>query len=249
MSLVLRSLRRLKAHATVRWRRSRKRAARLTQSGRKTARAIYERAHRPTYTRTLRCVPSRAELPALLDARGLAGVGVEVGVRVARYSTYLLSHWHGGRLISIDPWTEAPLEEYADTSNVAQELQEEYAARAAERLAAFGPRSEIWRTTSSEGASRIADGTLDFVYIDARHDYQSVLDDLEAWFPKVRPGGIVAGHDYLDGVVRGTDYGVKSAVDEFFAARRLRVHRTRERMPRHPSWLVEVPRRSVDGAS
>ena len=222
---------------------------RLTQSGRRTARAIYERAHRPTYTKTLRFLPSRDELPALLEARGLVGVGVEVGVRVARYSTHLLSHWHGEHLISIDPWTEAPPEEYADTSNVTQDVQEEYASRAAARLAAFGARSEIWRTTSSEGASRVADRTLDFVYIDARHDYQSVLEDLEAWFPKVKPGGIVAGHDYLDGTVRGTDYGVKSAVDEFFAARRLRVHRTRERLPRHPSWLVEIPRRSVDGTS
>jgi hypothetical protein len=219
------------------------------RSAGENVRSAYGQAHRPTYARTLRFVPSRAELPALLERRGLAGVGVEVGVRVARYSTYLLTHWRGRRLISIDPWTEAPPGDYADTSNVAQEVQDEYAARAAERLAVFGPRSEIWRTTSTEGAARVADRTLDFVYIDARHDYGSVLEDLEVWFPKVGPGGIVAGHDYLDGEVRGTAYGVKSAVDEFFAARQLKVYRTRERMPRHPSWLVEVPGRSVGGTS
>ena len=61
---------------------------------------------------------------------------------------------------------------------------------------------------------------MDFVYIDARHDYESVLEDLNAWFHKVKPGGILAGHDYADGMLPQGDFGVKSAVDEFFAEQR-----------------------------
>eukprot|EP00921_Rhytidocystis_pertsovi_P001788 GHVQ01003078.1.p1 GENE.GHVQ01003078.1~~GHVQ01003078.1.p1 ORF type:complete len:572 (-),score=98.45 GHVQ01003078.1:73-1788(-) len=38
---------------------------------------------------------------------------------------------------------------------------------------------------------------FDFVYVDARHDRTSVTQDLHNWWPKLRPGGIMAGHDYV----------------------------------------------------
>jgi hypothetical protein len=44
----------------------------------------------------------------------------------------------------------------------------------------------------------VPDASLDYVYVDARHDYCGVKEDLEAWWPKLRRGGILAGHDYLD---------------------------------------------------
>ena len=73
------------------------------------------------------------------------------------------------------------------------------------------------------------DGFFDFIYIDASHDYASVKKNLHAWWPKLRSGGIMGGHDYFDGVkdidnsklriaAPGTtrlEFGVKSAVDEF----------------------------------
>jgi hypothetical protein len=43
----------------------------------------------------------------------------------------------------------------------------------------------------------VTNGSLDFVYIDGNHRFEQVVADLAAWAPKVRPGGIVAGHDYL----------------------------------------------------
>ena len=46
--------------------------------------------------------------------------------------------------------------------------------------------------------AQFEDASIDFVYIDARHTYDAVMEDLEAWWPKVRPGGIVAGEDYMD---------------------------------------------------
>jgi hypothetical protein len=65
---------------------------------------------------------------------------------------------------------------------------------------------------SSLAASRIfPDKSLDFVFIDAAHDYESVLTDLELWFPKIRDGGIIAGHDYCEHY-----NGVIKAVNEFF---------------------------------
>jgi predicted O-methyltransferase YrrM len=70
---------------------------------------------------------------------------------------------------------------------------------------------EVILEKSTEAAGRFADGSLDFCFIDADHAYSSVLGDLRAWAPKLKPGGLLAGHDYSiewPGVVR--------AVEEFF---------------------------------
>ena len=65
------------------------------------------------------------------------------------------------------------------------------------------------RMLSIEAVSLFSDASLDFVYIDGDHSYEGVLTDLRAWFPKLKPGCLFAGHDY------STD-SVKQAVEEFF---------------------------------
>ena len=55
---------------------------------------------------------------------------------------------------------------------------------------------EIVDGDSAESASRFADASLDGCYIDAAHDYVSVVKDIAAWHPKVKTGGIFSGHDY-----------------------------------------------------
>eukprot|EP00927_Polykrikos_kofoidii_P023627 TRINITY_DN21701_c0_g1_i1.p1 TRINITY_DN21701_c0_g1~~TRINITY_DN21701_c0_g1_i1.p1 ORF type:complete len:318 (-),score=40.37 TRINITY_DN21701_c0_g1_i1:31-984(-) len=47
-----------------------------------------------------------------------------------------------------------------------------------------------------QAARLFNDGSVDFVYVDAQHDYCGVLDDLQAWWPKLRVGGVMAGDDY-----------------------------------------------------
>ena len=102
--------------------------------------------------------------------------------------------------------------------------------------------------TSVEAAARVSDHSFDFVYIDARHDYESVKEDLEAWSAKVRPGGILAGHDYVDGDLPQGEFYVKSAVDEFFGARGIPVHSTEgpSAVEMFPTWVVEVPEAGID---
>jgi hypothetical protein len=203
------------------------------------ARQTTIRVARPTYTRSLRLVPNREELPYVLNALGLTGVAAEVGVARGKFSEHILTHWRGERLISIDPWLEMAPGEYVDACNQGQEDMEDSYQMTRDRLAPFGTRSQIWRETGQEAASRIDRQSLDFVYIDARHDYDSVVEDLQQWFPLLRPGGIIAGHDYNDGEFREGIHGVRSAVDGFFAAQHRPVHHTVTDMP-CLSWIVRA---------
>lgn len=180
---------------------------------------------------------NRNELPGLLNRLNLFGTGVEVGVQKGSYSYWLLKHWKGDLLISVDPWAEADCNDYVDIANVPQKEHDFRYATTCQRLSEFGKRSCIWRTTSIEAANRIDDGSVDFVYLDARHDFESIKMDLEAWCRKIRPGGVFAGHDYLDGLRREGLFGVKSAVDLFFREKDLAIFVTKEEWP---SWVVQL---------
>ena len=74
------------------------------------------------------------------------------------------------------------------------------------------------RAASAEACSLYEDKSLDFVFIDADHSYEAVKEDLEAWFPKIKDGGTIAGHDYGN-----PSNGVKPAVDEFFLEKNLEI--------------------------
>ena len=225
--------------------RSVRRGAKQT---RRSIRRAYNRRHRGSYAKTIHKVPSRDELSALLNARGLLGKGVEIGVKTGKYSDELLRHWRGAQLISVDPWLSADPDEYVDRSNVSQDEFERYYQITCERLAEYGERSDIWRMTSVEAAKKVGRHSLDFAYIDARHDYESVKEDLAAWCDKVRPGGILAGHDYVDGDFVEGEFYVKSAVDEFFGERGIPVHGTEgpSAVEAFPTWLVEVPEGGIE---
>ena len=81
------------------------------------------------------------------------------------------------------------------------------------------------RMMSAQAARLFDDESIDFCFIDGDHRYKAVIEDLCCWFPKIRPGGLIGGHDYV-----GPDsLGVKQAVDEFF---RCPVHISGK------SWLV-----------
>lgn len=74
----------------------------------------------------------------------------------------------------------------------------------------------VHRMNSVDAAKEFNDGYFDWIYVDAGHSYESCLADLEAWFPKVKDGGIIAGHDYSDTEeTRKKGFGVKQAVDDF----------------------------------
>ena len=123
-----------------------------------------------------------------------------------------------------------------DVSNVVQSEHDTNFNICRERLKPFKSRSKIWRDYSVNAALSFTDLSLDFVYLDARHDYRSVAMDVRVWWPKVKRGGILAGHDYKNSFVRKNLVEVKTAVDNFALEYGLEVLSTTE--DNLPSWYI-----------
>ena len=90
---------------------------------------------------------------------------------------------------------------------------------------------------SIDASTMFEDNSLDLVFIDADHKYESVKNDINAWIPKIRKRGIICGHDYggSDNGGLGMHPGVKQAVDEAFGDRVNTVPVTRVRV-----WWVQL---------
>jgi hypothetical protein len=86
-------------------------------------------------------------------------------------------------------------------------------------------RSESWRP-----AETFADATVDFCYVDAGHTYDAVMKDLQAWWPKIRPGSYFGGDDYTKGWPE-----VCQAVEDFFRDQDVRVRKSGR------CWIVTKP--------
>ena len=101
----------------------------------------------------------------------------------------------------------------------------------------IGDRVEVVKKDCSEVCRSFPDNHFDFVYIDASHEYQYIKRDLREWYPKVKKGGVFAGHDYTNDdttSIGGINFGVKQAVDEFVDENSLEMFLTNEKS--HASW-------------
>jgi tetratricopeptide (TPR) repeat protein len=180
---------------------------------------------------------ARQLLPHLLNGLGLTGTGVEVGVQRGNFSEHLLRNWKGELLYSVDPWREFPSDDYEDIANVNQDQHDELYATTIRKLMRFGPRSVIWRLTSKQASALLPDESLDFCYLDADHKYEAIAEDIKFWFPKVKQGGILAGHDYIpDGNYSVGLFGVQRAVHELVKSKDLDLFISGEKQ--FPSWFV-----------
>jgi len=133
---------------------------------------------------------NRGDLAALFRDLGYT-VGAEIGVGGGVFSEMLCKTIPGLRLYCIDAWE--PYSGYLDFSNQ-KELEVDYQS-ALTRLTPY--HAIIIRKFSMDAVKLIPDKSLDFVYIDARHENPEVGDDIREWSKKVRRGGIVSGHDYV----------------------------------------------------
>jgi hypothetical protein len=167
----------------------------------------YENLNRVNWLRKSGDISSRDELHKIINSLGLK-VGVEIGVQEGLYSEYLLKNTDLD-LNEVDIWKY--LDDYKDIANVPDSLQEQVYLRCQHRLSKYSDRINIIRDYSLNAANKFVPNSLDFIYIDANHT--KTYEDLRAWYPKLRVGGLIAGHDFLDGEnICGSAFTVKSDV-------------------------------------
>lgn len=134
-----------------------------------------------------------------------AGMVVEVGCWKGRSTAHLVvsafNTGKGIKVYAVDTWRGSP--EHGEQPDLYETF-----------LKNMEPLAELYtpvRQPSIEASLSFRDGSLDFVFIDAAHEYESVKSDLASWRSKVKPGGVMAGHDYQCGWP-----GVDQAVAEAF---------------------------------
>ena len=177
---------------------------------------------------------AREEFPALLVARDYR-VGAEIGVSQGHHAVHLLKGWLGF-LILVDCWQHQDNKVYCDVAaGWTDPDQERNYCMTVESMAPYADRVKVMRAFSVEAAKDVPDESLDWVYIDANHSYHAVCEDLQAWYPKVRSGGLISGHDFVDS---GEPFGVKSAVLEFIQELPVDLYVSGEEWP---TWHFEKP--------
>jgi len=123
--------------------------------------------------------------------------GVEVGVQNARYSRHMLSTWRSCRkYVLVDLWDQQ--QNYSDSANADYFTQTKIYETALSTVMPWRDKVEVCKDSSTRCALRYDDDFFDWVYLDARHDYYGVLEDIHSYWPKLRPGGLLTGHDYID---------------------------------------------------
>lgn len=137
-------------------------------------------------------------------------VGVEIGVSGGASTAALLIRMPNLTLYSIDPWLfidGAPFE-----AGLPQEIQDQGYNNAISISSHYPGKSFIIRKKSDDAVNDVPD-IIDFLHIDGDHEYEQVIRDINNYMPKIRPGGIISGHDYI------LRPGVVKAVDELFMGR------------------------------
>lgn len=160
-----------------------------------------------TRARTIKGWMSRAELGWIAEQAQTCPTGVvEIGCYRGRSGRAWADHLPvGSCLYAVDHWQESPTNGDRDFEAYQQNLSDHIAR----------DRVRLFRMRADRAVSQIQALTpaVDLVFIDGDHTYAGVQADLEAYLPLVRPGGLIAGHDFND-VPRHA--GVKQAVTERF---------------------------------
>lgn len=154
---------------------------------------------------------SRVELMAALPK---GTVGAEIGVLRGKFARIILDKARPSLLYLVDAWSAKAYDAEVDHMG-AYDDQDYHEDNLDVVLETFADELclgevKIKRGLSVEIASRSKKQSLDWIFIDARHDYESVLADLRAWAPIVREDGMISGHDF-----KTRNSGVANAVHKF----------------------------------
>lgn len=175
-------------------------------------------------------VGGRVDLAGLCNVLGLK-TAVEVGTDRGIFAADFLSRWNGDMLYCVDSWQPYPEMPWDRAGDL---------ALAVTVLAPYARKVRLILADSREVVKwfGVVDGfptSIDFAYIDAAHTYEEAKSDIEAWWPVVRHGGVLAGDDF-----DSLHPGVMRALEEFARYADLPVRLTTD-YNRGPSWYMEKP--------
>jgi hypothetical protein len=162
------------------------------------------------------------------DHFGEGAVFVEVGVWKGRSICHLavevINQNKNQKIYAVDTWST---QDYIDLSGKNPTEEDELYNTYLKNIEPVKDYITSIRSFSVEAAKQFEDKSIDFIFIDAAHDYENVKKDILAWLPKIKDTGIIAGHDYV-GVG-----DVKRAVDEIFDSSKLT-------FPADRTWMYNI---------
>lgn len=136
-------------------------------------------------------VSGRGLVPFINQLQGKL-IGCEIGVCHGYTTEYFLKNIPNiGMIYAVDHY---PSFVDWDGTRLTPERQEETKRRCKDRLSVYSGVEHIY-DTSSNFVKTLKDGELDFVFVDGDHSYEATLEDIRNYWPKVKTGGIFAGHD------------------------------------------------------
>ena len=130
-------------------------------------------------------------------------IGVEIGVQYADNALRMLYNLPIKKLYLVDPYSKYKNYDSSKDGKWVDVFEQgdfdKMYNTAKNKVKHYGDKVEFVVDLSENAADKISDN-LDFVYIDGNHKYEYVLKDLELYYPKVKKGGVIGGHDWHAGM-------------------------------------------------
>lgn len=172
-------------------------------------------------------------LTTLRNGDGL--VGVEIGVCGGEHALSLLETLKINKLYLIDPYemyetyVKGEGKNYGDTQLPLSQTFIE-----AKKILKPFEKKITWIKKMSKDAIDDIENALDFVYIDGNHDYEFVKNDIKNYYPLLKKGGAIGGHDFYNGFAK-THSGVITAVTQFTVSKNIQLY------IEQPDWWFYKP--------
>lgn len=187
------------------------------------------------------------------------GLAAEVGVFEGAFAAHNLKTWEG-KYMMVDTWAHRD-DGTTDKNDKDMAYWKGVMEKARKQTAFAGDRRTLDRAYSVDAADNYPNGLFDWIFLDAGHDYENFKADLEAWWPKLRSGGLFSGDDYglsqndtrlypmtVDrqgdnwrDLAKVYKWGTAPALYEFCEARKLQLHITWRNDFANPAWYIIKP--------
>lgn len=162
----------------------------------------------------------------------------EIGVQEGTFARFIWQITRPKELYLIDCWEHQDPTVFDDPdANVEQKEQDKLYKKVKNMFSQF-PEVSVIKSYSKESADLFPDEYFDWVYIDANHAYDFIKEDLAIWYPKVKKGGYICGHDYIKFERHG--FGITQAVHEFLSEHGL-ILSLLTTTDLYESWAIQKP--------